>query len=246
MRVVMEVSYCGTNYNGWQEQDGCVTLQAVLQDAIFSLTKEQVKVVASGRTDAGVHAYKQVVHFDTNFEIPVDKFAFALNVLLPDDFKVIKSYTAGDDFHARFDVKQKTYVYKFYTSRVELPLCKNREYQVGFACDEKKMQDVAGLFVRKYDFTPFCKVGKEDKDRVRTIYDCKVKQIEQNHYEIEITGNGFLHNMVRIIAGTIIDIGIGRIDYDYFKKALESNMLTRADTGRTLPPYGLYLKDVKY
>lgn len=246
MRIVLEVSYVGTNYCGWQMQDGLVTLQQVLQNAIENLTKEKVKVYASGRTDSGVHAIKQVVHFDTTSHIKAEKFAFALNPILPEDFKVVKSYQVADDFNARFDVKRKTYIYKFYVCPVELPLCKDREYQVGFQFDKEKAKECASLFIRTFDFTPFCKVAKEEKDRVRTIYDCELIELEDEHFEIKVVGNGFLHNMVRIIAGTIIDVGIGRLDLNKLKKGFETNSITRAETGRTLPPYGLYLKKVEY
>ena len=227
-------------------QDDKLTLQQVLQDAIKALTGEDVKVYASGRTDAGVHAYKQVVHFDTASHIKAEKFAFALNPILPKDFKVVKSYKVADDFNARFDVKKKTYVYKFYVSRVELPFCDEREYQVAFPFNFELAKKCANLFVRTFDFTPFCKVGGEEKDRVRTIYSCKLISVGDEHFEIEVCGNGFLHNMVRIIAGTIIDVGIGKIKIEDLQKGFENNNITRAQTGRTLPPYALYLKNVEY
>ena len=262
MRIVLGISYIGTNYCGWQVQDGKTTVQQVVQDAIYKLTGENVKVYASGRTDSGVHAYKQMAHFDTNYAIKPEKIAFALNQYLPEDIKIISSNLVGDEFNARFDVKRKTYVYKFYCSKIELPFDKLRAYQVPFELDEEKMQQCASLFVGTFDFTPFCKVDKEEKDRVRTIYSCNLIKTDENHLEVEICGNGFLHNMVRIIVGTIIDVGIGKLDLNEIKSILNNcgnvtqeggNKLSfmqkaslRQKTGRTLPPYGLYLKNVEY
>ncbi|MGN1227671.1 MAG: tRNA pseudouridine(38-40) synthase TruA [Christensenellales bacterium] len=246
MRIVLEISYIGTNYNGWQVQDGKPTIQGEVQSAIFQLTGEKVKVYASGRTDAGVHAYKQIAHFDTNSNILPEKFAFALNPILPSDIKVVNSYKVSDDFNARFDVKRKTYVYKFYFSKVELPLEVGRAYQVPFQFDLERMRACCKLFVGTFDFTSFCKVGKEEKDRVRTIFYCNLIELQNNHFEIEVCGNGFLHNMVRIIVGTIIDVAIGRIDLDDVKVLLNQKAKMRSKAGRTLPPYALYLKDVEY
>lgn len=246
MRIVLEITYIGTNYNGWQVQDNKPTIQKVVQDAIRELTKEDVKIYASGRTDTGVHAYKQVAHFDTNSKIKPDSFAFALNPLLPSDVKIVKSYMVSDDFNARFDVKKKTYLYKFYINRVELPLEVNRALQVPFKVDKEKMHQCAKLFIGTFDFTSFCKVGKEEKDRVRTIFKCELKETDINHFEVEICGNGFLHNMVRIIVGTIIDVGIGKIELQTVKDLLIQKSCSRSLAGRTLPPYGLYLKNVEY
>lgn len=246
MRVKLEISYIGTNYNGWQSQDDLPTIQKCLQDAVYSLTGEKVKVYASGRTDAGVHAIKQVAHFDTNYKIDATKISFALNQFLPPDIKVVKSSICKDNFNARFDVKKKTYLYKFYFSKIELPLDYERAYQIPFDYDKTKMIDCAKLFVGTYDFTPFSKKGKEEKDRVRTIYSCKLNELENEHFELQICGNGFLHNMVRIITGTIVDVGLGKVSLEMVKDLLKNPNLSRSFAGRTLPPYGLYLKDVEY
>ena len=262
LRIVLVISYIGTNYCGWQEQEGSATVQQVVQEAIYKLTGERVKLYGSGRTDSGVHAYRQVAHFDTGCKIAPTKIAFALNQYLPSDVRIIASNSSSSNFNARFDVKRKTYAYKFYCSKIELPFDALRAYQVPFELDESKMRQCAKLFVGTYDFTPFCKVDKQEKDRVRTIYSCKLIKTNENHFEVEVCGNGFLHNMVRILVGTIIDVGVGKLSLKDIKAILNASTVTaqkginnlsfmqkaslRQRTGRTLPPYGLYLKNVEY
>lgn len=262
MRIVLVISYIGTNYNGWQIQEGKPTVQQSIQNAIYKLTGESVKLYGSGRTDSGVHAYRQVAHFDTKSKIKPDKFAFAINQYLPNDICIVSSKQVENKFNARFDVKRKTYVYKFYSSKIALPFDLLRAYQLPFDVDEEKMMQCASAFVGTFDFTPFCKVDKVEKDRIRTIYSCKILKDDECHYSVEICGNGFLHNMVRILVGTIIDVGIGKINLNEIKSILsqcsilnENNAKKqnfqqlaqlRQKTGRTLPPYGLYLKNVEY
>ena len=262
MRIVLVISYIGTNYNGWQIQEGKQTVQQTIQDAIYKLTGERVKIYGSGRTDSGVHAYRQVAHFDTKSIIKPEKFAFAINQYLPNDIRIVSSRQVESKFNARFDVKKKTYEYKFYSSKIELPFDLLRAYQLPFNVDEEKMRQCANAFVGTFDFTPFCKVDKVEKDRVRTIYSCKILKKDEIHYSVEVCGNGFLHNMVRILVGTIIDVGIGKINLNEIKSILSQCSVLgenkfnatnfqqmaqlRQKTGRTLPPYGLYLKNVEY
>lgn len=246
MRVAIKISYIGTNYCGWQTQENKYSIQEEIQKAIYELTKEKVKVYASGRTDSGVHAIGQIAHFNIDYNIKPEKISFALNQFLPADIRIVDSWLVSDDFNARFDVKKKVYGYKFYCSKIELPFDYLRAYQIPFLLDIEKMKECAKIFIGRFDFTSFCKVGKEEKDRVRIIYNCEIKEYENNHYEIEVCGSGFLHNMVRIISGTIIDVGLGKLEIENVKKLLISNSADRNKAGRTLPPYALYLKEVIY
>lgn len=243
MRLLLTVQYKGTNFAGWQTQPNLRTAQETLQKAIEKVTGEVVTLHASGRTDAGVHALDQKVHFDSNTVIPPEKLPFALNVRLPDDLKVLDASVVADDFNARFDVKKKTYVYKFYCSPHEYPLLFDGYAHLHLEPDYDKMRAVADAIEGTRDFKCFQATGGHVKTTIRTVYKIDVKK-ESNRYEISVCGNGFLYNMVRIIAGTLYYAGIGKITVEDVKKAFETK--DRTLLGKTLEAKGLYLAKVEY
>ncbi len=243
MRIKLTVSYDGTDFCGWQVQPNGVTVQRTLADAIFELTGEKVVLTGSGRTDAGVHAEGQVAHFDTQSFIPPEKFYLALNALLPSSVKVINSERVADDFDACRTAKKKTYEYSFYKSEVELPLKERFATRISKTVDVEKMRAVATAFVGTHDFKAFCASGSAVKTTTRTIYNIDITEAGAD-VKISVCGNGFLYNMVRILAGTLLSAGEGKLD-----KATAEKMLTVGDRtlgGKTCPAKGLTLKSVEY
>lgn len=243
MRVVLILQYDGKNYNGWQVQPDLCTVQQTVEDALQTLTGKKCTVIGSGRTDSGVHALCQVAHFDTDFSsIPPEKYAFALNVILPPDVKVVKSFLAPDGFHARFSAKKKTYRYRFYVSDGILPLFDEHCLQI-YRVDFDKMKKAALYLEGEHDFKCFLAANSTVKDTIRTIYSCKVER-HGIFIDLTVSGNGFLYNMVRTIAGTLYFAGIGRINPDSMPEILKSG--DRELAGKTLAAKGLTLLSVEY
>lgn len=242
MRIVLKISYDGTDYCGWQRQKNGVSVQEVLENALFKLIGEKTNLTASGRTDAGVHAEGQIAHFDTNASIPPERFYLALNSILPNDIRVLTSFLAPDGFHARYSAKRKTYVYKFYVSDVILPLKERyavRIDQFNVEKADKVLQEIVGT----HDFKCFLSSGSEIKTTVRTIYSATVDRYGDD-VNIQVCGNGFLYNMVRIIAGTALFASQGKLNADNLKEALLKG--DRTLVGKTAPAKGLTLKSVEY
>lgn len=243
-RIRMIVEYDGTNYAGWQRQINAMSVQEKIEEALRRLTREkELTVVGASRTDAGVHAYSQNVHFDTMCRIPADKFAFALNTMLPEDIRIRKSFRVRDDYHARFMAKRKQYRYLFYNSPHASAMYRNQTAHVMYALDENKMNLEAQDMIGTHDFAPFAASGSEVKDTVRTIYSVSVRR-SGDIIEMLVEGNGFLYNMVRILAGTLIGVGTGKIEAGAIKRALESG--SRLDLGVTAPARGLTLMRIDY
>lgn len=243
-RIRMIVEYDGTNYSGWQRQINAMSVQEKLENALRKLTRENaLTVVGASRTDAGVHAYSQNVHFDTECRIPADKFAFALNTMLPMDIRIRKSFRVRDDFHARFQAKRKQYRYLFYNSPHASAMYRNQTAHVMYPLDECIMNEEAHSMIGTHDFAPFAASGSEVKDTVRTIYSVSVKRTG-DILEMLVEGNGFLYNMVRILAGTLIGVGTGKIEKGAIARALESG--SRLDLGITAPAQGLTLMRIDY
>ena len=243
MRIKIVLSYDGTDFCGWQRQKNGVSVQQTVEDAVYNLTGEKVTVTASGRTDAGVHAAGQVAHFDTNANIPPEKFYKALNTFLPDSVKALSSEKVSDDFNARKNAKRKTYEYSLYVSDTELPLKERYGSRVYGDVDLEKMRSCAKLLEGEHDFKAFSATGGNVKTSVRTVYGIVV---EQNGIDIKIkvTGNGFLYNMVRIIAGALVKAGKGELSERDIIKALETG--ERNLLGETLPAKGLSLLKAEY
>lgn len=243
MRIKLVVSYDGTNYCGWQRQKNGLSVQEVLETAATELFGVKTAVTGSGRTDAGVHAKGQVAHLDTDASIPPEKICLALNALLPDDVKVLSSETADENFHARFSAKKKTYAYSFYFSDVILPLEDRYSCRVECYPDMGSMTLAASAICGKHDFAAFRGTGSAVKDTVRTVYDVSFFKREGG-LTVTVCGNGFLYNMVRVIAGALIAVGKGEICASDVKEALSSGK--RGRLFKTLPAKGLTLIKVEY
>lgn len=242
-KYLMTIQYLGKNYCGFQRQENGLAIQQVIEDAIFAGLKERVEIFASGRTDAGVNAIAQTAHFVTNTNCPAEKIPFAVNQYLPEDIKIISCKEVPMDFHARFDVKKKCYEYHCYVSPVELPLFNQTSHQLKKQPNIKLMQKASMLLVGTHNFKAFMSSGGQQKTFERTIYYIDISY-KNNDLVIEVCGNGFLYNMVRIISGTLIEVGLKKKTIDDVKLALESQDRTKA--GYLVPAKGLFLKYVKY
>lgn len=244
MRILLTVTYDGSNFCGWQVQKNGRSVQSVLETALTELTGEKIKVTGSGRTDAGVHAEKQFAHFDVEKStIPAEKFYKALNTLLPEDVKVLSSKEVNSDFNARKSAKWKTYRYSFYISPVELPLKEKYAQRIDKKLDVELMRKSAELFVGEHDFKCFCASGSSVKTTVRKIKEILIQEKEDS-LKITVTGNGFLYNMVRILSGTLLAIGQGKISEENVKEMLAFGK--RKLGGKTLSAKGLCLVSVEY
>lgn len=244
-RLKVTISYDGTNFAGYQVQPGERTIQLELENVLMKMHKgEKVRVIASGRTDARVHATGQVIHFDTSLKIPPDRYKKALNVQLPRDIRVLEVEEVLQEFHARFSVTGKRYRYIWDCREVQSPF--RRHYTVetnGVKPDVAKMNAAAEYIVGTYDFSCFCAANTSVIDKVRTVHSlCFEWYDEELHMVIE--GKGFLYNMVRIIAGTLWDVGIGKKEAIHVKEIIAS--MDRRNAGKTAPPQGLYLEKVFY
>ena len=240
--IKITIQYNGKNYCGWQKQNNSPGIQGTIEKAIFDITREEVKITGSGRTDAGVHALGQVANFKTNSQIPVDRIPNALNAKLPKDISIVKAEEVDEDFHSRYSAKKKTYRYQIYNSLYRSPIYADISYPVKYDLDIDKMKKEAKSLIGTYDFKGFMSSGSSVTDTVRTIYNIEVSKSE-DLIIIEIEGNGFLYNMVRIIAGTLVDIGRGRIT-ENMSTIIESK--SRSMAGHTAPAHGLFLKKVDY
>ena len=241
-RILLKIAYNGSKFHGWQRQEGQRTVQGEIENAIFVAFKQHCDVFASGRTDAGVHALAQQAHFDIEDSVPVNKIKTILNRVLPLDITILSAKKMKNDFHARFNVTSKTYMYKLYTGERNCFICDKVAF-VTTPFDIDKMKYISKLFVGEHNFKGFCSSQTSSENFVRTIYNIEFIQ-KKNILNIEITGNGFLMNMVRILVGSMLDYAQGKITEEKLKNALEKG--DRSQSGRTMPPQGLYLKKVYY
>ena len=242
-RIRLIVSYDGTNYVGWQLQENGVSVQQRLNEAALFVTGEHIQLHGSGRTDSGVHARAQVAHFDTNTRMPADKFAIALNMRLPADIRVLYSEEAPEDFHARFSAKNKTYRYTVQTGLHADVFSRFTTLHVHTRLDLGAMQRAAKVALGEHDFSAFMSVGSKLTSTVRTITKSEWTR-SGNQLIYEVAANGFLYNMVRILVGTMLEIGSGKLPEDTIARAVASGL--RADAGATAPPHGLCLWRVQY
>lgn len=232
------------NLIGWQKQPTKLNIQGTIEQAIKIVTGEEVDLMASGRTDAGVHAFGQVANFKTNSNIPIDKIAIALNSNLKKSIRIISAEEVDDRFHSRLTCKKKTYRYVINNSEILSAIYRNLETHIPQKLNVGKMREAAKYFEGEHDFKAFKTSGTSSKSSIRTIYKAEVIEVSNNRIYIELTGNGFLYNMVRIIAGTLVDVGIGKIEPGEIIKIIRSR--DRSLAGKTLPPNGLYLVNVEY
>ena len=241
--IKLTIEYDGKDFNGWQKQPNKLNIQGTIEQAITKITGETVELNASGRTDAGVHAIGQVANFKTNSNIPIEKFPIAINTNLKKSIRIKSAEEVDEKFHSRLSCKRKTYRYIINNSEIESAIYRNLEYHISNKLDVSKMQKAAKFFEGEHDFKAFKASGTSSKSSVRTIYEANVYKIENKIY-IELKGNGFLYNMVRIIAGTLIEVGLNKIEPEYILDIIKEEK--RELAGRTLPPQGLYLLKVEY
>ena len=241
--LLFQISYDGTNYHGYQCQDGQITIQSELERVLHTLTGEELRITGCGRTDAGVHAIRYYFNVHTNSPIPCDRFVLAMNSLLPSDITVSFCREVPEEFHARFSPKYKTYVYRILNRRYPDALECKHSYFYPILLDVKKMQEACSLIVGEKDFRCFMASGGQVKTTVRNVTELTVSK-ENDMVEIRISANGFLYNMVRIITGTLIQIGTGKMSLEELENIIKSKCRTEA--GMTVPPHGLYLYDVYY
>lgn len=242
-RIKLVIQFLGVNYSGWQIQPNAITVQGEITRAICQITGEEVVVYGCSRTDAGVSALGLVAHFDTSSRIAPANFAKAINTHLPEDIRVLESSAVADDFHARFSVVSKTYDYNFYVSPISLPYIDMTCARANGPFDFDAAERASACFLGQHDFAAFCSAGNSTATTVRRISCISLSRTEFG-YRLTITGDGFLYNMVRIIAGTLIAVGQGKISADSIPSILESGR--RALAGPTAPARGLVLRSVEY
>ena len=242
-RIKLVVAYDGTRYHGWQIQNNGITIEEVLNKTLSEMLNEDIKVIGASRTDAGVHALGNVAVFDTESRIPGEKFAFALNTRLPEDIRIQESCRVADDFHPRFADTVKTYEYCILNSRFPNPLKRFYSTFNYYPMDVDKMNEAASYLVGEHDFKSFCTVGAQVLTTVRTIYDLSITK-DGDMVKIRITGNGFLYNMVRIISGTLMQVGTGLLAPEDVKDILDAK--DRSKAGPTAEAKGLTLVEIRY
>ena len=243
-RIKLTVAYDGTDYCGWQIQPNGITVEEVLNKALSDLTKETVKVIGASRTDAGVHARGNVAVFDTESQMPPDKICMALNQRLPEDIRVQVSEEVPSDWHPRKCTCVKTYEYRILNRRINMPIERLYSHFCYYKLDVDRMQAAANMLAGEHDFKSFCSVRTQVTDTVRTVYKIDVERNDDDIITIRVTGNGFLYNMVRIIAGTLMAVGTGHIQAEDMPSILEAK--DRRAAGPTAPARGLTLIEMKY
>ena len=243
-RIRIFVAYDGTNYCGWQVQPNGVTIEEKLNKSLARLTGEEIRIIGASRTDSGVHALGNVAVFDTESSIPPERFAYALNQRLPEDIVVVRSDEVPADWHPRYQVSRKTYEYRILNRTFRMPNRRLDTYFYHHKLDVDKMKQAASYLVGEHDFKSFCAVGAQVKTTTRTIYSCEVEKDGNDIITIRVTGNGFLYNMVRIIAGTLIRVGGGEMAPDEIPQILGKKDRTAA--GRTAPAHGLTMMGIEY
>ncbi|TXC85632.1 tRNA pseudouridine(38-40) synthase TruA [Metabacillus litoralis] len=244
MKVKCTVSYDGSQFYGYQVQPNKRTVQSEIEEALTKLHKgEKIKIFASGRTDASVHAVGQVFHFETNLRIPDDRWPFALNSLLPEDIVIKSAAYVEHEFHARFDVVKKEYRYIINQEKIQDVFKRKYCFHYPYEIDLQSIEKACDLLLGTHDFTSFCAAKTEVEDKVRTLYSIEVIK-EENDIIFRFIGNGFLYNMVRILVGTLLEIGQGIKSFEDIPAIFKG--LDRRLSGKTVPGHGLYLWKVYY
>lgn len=242
----LTIAYDGTHYGGWQVQPNATTIQQLLEAAILTITKEEVSVSGSGRTDAGVHALKQTAHFKCGKPFDMRRFHASMNGLLPIDIRVLTVEEAASDFHARYSAKSKCYHYNLCLERVQLPFQRLYSWHVGPRCDLARLREAAKLFIGERDFTSFANeahLGSAAKDPIRNLFRFDLIEIEGG-VRLELEADGFLYKMVRNIVGTLQEVSIGKRSIEEIPAIFAAK--DRRVAGRAAPPHGLFLAYVKY
>ena len=242
--IKLIIEYDGKNFAGWQTQPGKSSIQGEIEKAIKEITGEDVELIASGRTDAGVHSFGQTANFHTESNLPVERFPYALNAKLTKSIVIKSAEEVEDRFHSRYNCKGKTYRYIINNNEFPSALERYREFHMPYDLNIEDMKKALKKFEGEHDFKGFkSSGGSPKKTTVRTITKAEMKEMD-GRIIIELTGDGFLYNMVRIICGTIVDVGLGKINAEEIEEIIKSGDRTKA--GKTLPPHGLYLVKVYY
>ena len=241
--IKLIIEYNGKGFNGWQKQPNKLNIQGEIERAIGELTNEEINLIASGRTDAGVHSFGQTANFYTNSKIPIEKFAIAINSKLKKTIVIKSAEEVDEKFHSRYSVHNKRYRYIINNSEQGTAIYKDLEYHMPVKLNVDKMKEAIKYFEGKHDFSAFKASGTSSKSSVREIYKAEIIDKDEKIY-IELTGNGFLYNMVRIIAGTLVDVGTKKIKADDIPTIIKNG--DRKCAGKTLPPNGLFLLKVEY
>ncbi len=241
--MLVKVEYDGTNYFGWQKQIGQITIQEVIEETLSKFLDEKIKIIGSGRTDTGVHAINQYFSFKTQRRLPIEAYVFGLNHFLPKDIRVKDAKYVSSDFHPIFSAKKKTYIYKILNRKEPTALDFNRVWHIPYPLHIDNMNICASCILGTHDFASFRASACTRKNTVRIVYESKWEKVK-DLIIYTITANGFLHNMVRILIGTMVEVGLGKIspeDFVFIKECKD-----RKKAGKTAPPQGLYLYDVYY
>lgn len=242
-KILLKIAYDGTDYFGWQRQNGFISVQQRLEEGLSAMLGKETAVRGSSRTDTGVHALGQGAVFQSDFTIPTERIPFALNTFLPNDIVCTGAREVGEGFHPQYSVVEKTYRYSIVNDTFINPLLDRYAAFAEKELDAEKMSRACGYFLGEHDFKAFCASGSDAKTTVRTIYALTVVR-NKNIIDIEVTGSGFLYNMVRIIAGTLCDVGSGKIRPEDIEQIIKSKDRTQA--GKTMPPKGLTLMNIVY
>ncbi len=242
-RYALLIQYDGTSFNGWQWQNKGRTIQEEFEKAVFILSRENVRVTASGRTDAGVHALGQVIHFDLVNEIPLKKICMSLNGILPKELSVKNAYKVGYDFHSRFSAVQREYIYMIYRYPLRSPFLRDKAMWINHPIDADYIRKTTSYLVGQKDFTSFCKKISKDYGTERKIESIDVYE-QDDLIKIRFRANAFLHNMIRIIVGTTVQMYRENREPSYIVQILDQR--DRSAGGFTAPPCGLYLNNISY
>ena len=242
-RIRLTVAYDGTNYCGWQVQNNGITIESELNRCLTDLFGEEIKVIGASRTDSGVHALGNIAVFDTNARMPAEKVSYALNQRLPEDIRIQASEEVAPDWHPRHCDSRKTYEYRIYRGQFPMPVKRLYSYFTYHELDVEKMRRAADYLLGEHDFKSFCQTGAQVETTVRTIHSLEVEEQGQDVI-IRVCGNGFLYNMVRIIAGTLMEVGQGRRTPESMQTVLEA--CDRQKAGPTAPAHGLMLMKYEF
>ncbi len=241
--IKLTIEYDGKDFNGWQKQPNKLNIQGEIERAIEIITGEKVELIGSGRTDAGVNALNQVANFKLEKDFPIDKIPIALNSNLKQSIRIKSAEEVDEKFHSRYTCKKKTYEYTINNSKYGTAIYRNMQFHYPIKLNENKMNEAIKYLIGEHDFKSFKASGTSSKSSVRIIYNAEVVR-KDDIIKIRLTGNGFLYNMVRIIAGTLIEVGEGKIKPIEVKNILEAK--DRLKAGKTLSPQGLCLLNVEY
>ncbi len=242
-RVLLRISYLGTNYHGWQVQPNGITIQQVLCEKLEQMFKQRINLTGCSRTDAGVHAKEFYCHFDTSLHIENNGIVKGLNSVLPKDICVLSAEYVDSNFHARYSAKGKNYVYIIRNAPIHDPFSTGRAWHIERKLDVEIMNQFCKKICGKHDFYGFSSSGRTVSDTVRTVFECSVTK-EGENIIFSVSADGFLYNMVRIIVGTAVEVSDGKININEIDDIL--NSLDRSRAGITAPPDGLYLNKIFY